>query len=209
MSDFNDIPWPNALDVPFTAGPGFENADVHSVTRRPNDELIAEGFKRMADYAVAALERGEESSPERLLFPVGYNYRHFIELSLKCLIRAGRELEVIDDVDTVLGRHDLRNLWAKTREALDVLFAEDDPAPMLAAERIILDFHELDGTGQAFRCSRDKADQPHLADAPSHVSLFELRRVMDGLANFLSGCSCTFMAAIDHNAEMKRYYDAH
>lgn len=202
------IPWPSPLDVPFAAGPGFENAHVHSVTWRPNDELIAEGFKGVADYAVAALERGEENSPERLLFAVGYNYRHFIELSLKCLIRAGRALEVIDDVKAVLSGHDLQKLWAKTREALEVFFAGDDPTPMLAAERIVMDFHALDRTGQAFRYSRDKMDQPHLANAPSHVSLSELRRVMEGLANFFSGCSCAFQVELDHRAETMRYYDA-
>lgn len=208
MGENNEIPWPSADDVAFASGPGFRNADVSWLRRVVDDEALADGFKRMGDYAVAALEQGIETSHERVFLPIAYAYRHSIELALKSLLRRAEQLELADDVAAVLGGHDLGTLWARVRQALEKFFAGDDPAPLLAAERIVLEFTRLDPSGQSFRYARDKKNRSQLESAPSHVDLIELKRVMAGLSNFLDGCASSFGVAIDNLNEMRHYYEA-
>jgi hypothetical protein len=208
MTD-HDIPWPTIGDTAFTAGPGFENVDLRWLRNYADDEAVAEGFKRVADLAVAALEAGTERSHERLFFPVAYAYRHAVELWLKTLIRLGQALDiVVEPLERELGGHDLAKLWVKARYVLERFYRGDDPAPLLAAERVVMEFHSLDGSGQEFRYARDKKNRAHLSNAPAHANLLELSRVMAGVGTFFESCSMGLGVAVDNHREMKATYEA-
>lgn len=187
----------------------FDDVDLGWLRRYAKDGDLAEGFQLMADLAIAALESGAERSHERLFFAVSYAYRHSIELALKAVIRHGQTLEIIDEpLKDLLGRHDLAGLWERTRQVLDAFFEGDDPAPLVATERVVLQFDALDKSGQEFRYARDKRNRPHLANAPSHANLIELKRVMAGVGKFLECCSTALSVAVDNHEEMKRAYEA-
>lgn len=207
MTDHGSTPWPMAGDTAFVGGVNFDDIDLGWLRLSAKDGDLADGFMLIADVAVCALESGVVRSPERLFFAVAYAYRHSIELSLKTLIRHGRALELIKEpLDNLLGGHDLGGLWKWARQALERFFEGDDPAPLLATERVVLEFYTIDRSGQEFRYARDKRNRPHLSKAPAHANLAELKRVMAGVGKFLECCSMALSAAVDHNEEMNRAY---
>ena len=96
MTNFGHIeyPWPRAGDDPFAL-----NNDAkliarlnlsHDVPWRP----YAEGFKRLADLGVQQIAEIPTTGADRhfLVYPIFFNYRHCIELSLKLIIEMARDL---------------------------------------------------------------------------------------------------------------------
>jgi len=87
------IAWPDVPRLAFGPGlPGEHNANLAWLQNRPRDMYgYIEGYRRAAaalyDFAVAT-----RSSPEYMLFPIAFAWRHFLEIALKDIIASGREL---------------------------------------------------------------------------------------------------------------------
>jgi hypothetical protein len=76
--------------------------------------LMMEGYKR-ADLAVAH-SRERTSDRDFLVYPIIFNYRQFIELSLKYqLATHGREVGIAANWNT----HNLESLWQEFQQMLD------------------------------------------------------------------------------------------
>ena len=86
-----------------------------------------EGYRRAAvalyDYAVAS-----RSSPEYMLFPIAFAWRHYVEIALKDIIAAGRELA--GEAWGFPRGHKLLDLWREARPHIATL--GDPAAPELA-----------------------------------------------------------------------------
>ena len=199
-----DFDWPKAGDLPFRSGPPWTNADMRWARQAASDGAIAESFKLAADLLVDGIEEGNGYSTERMFYPVAYNYRHYVELSLKVVIRLGIRLQFVESANKALSGHDLEKLWRNARLIIEAFFPTGEREPVDAAEQIIAQFHALDRNGQGFRYARSKQDQTHLGNCPDLVNLLELRKVMKGLANFLDGCTIELSMAADHQDEMDR-----
>src|SRR5262245_42130618 len=89
----SSIPWPDVPRLAFGAGyPVNLNANVAWVRSQTRDMYgYVEGYRRAAvaiyDYAVES-----RSSPDYMLFPIAFAWRHYLEIALKDIIAAGREL---------------------------------------------------------------------------------------------------------------------
>jgi hypothetical protein len=74
----------------------------------------------------------------------------------------------------------------------------DDPEPLAATERVVLDFHQHDKSGTAFRYARHKkTKQPLLKNPPDWIGLTQTRDVMARVHTFLDGCESWVNAAFD------------
>lgn len=205
MSNQEEMPWPREGADAFAAGDNvLTNCDLQwlDMLCADKDALIAEGFKDAADRTVEALERPEEARhADPYLFPVAYLYRHYVELSLKSLYRdASRLLDRKPD-PKVTKKHDLHELWNKTKGALSACFPQEDPSALRNVEEVILQFHKLDSSGQSFRYARDTSGKPHLKNAPRSIDLANLKNIMQGIGNFLDACDAAVGAALGDKDE--------
>lgn len=196
MDEISSIPWPEKKDAPFKKGaygPTQAHLDWFDSFTFTKDLIIAEAFKKAADKIVDNLETGNSlEHPDKFFFPVAYLYRHAFELGLKCIIRDGFDLGIIiedDSVKSVLNAHNLHRLWNKARNILEEVWPDGDKETLTNAERVILQFHKLDDSGQAFRYAQDVEGNPHLGNAPKLVDLVNLKKVSNNLFSFLDSCS--------------------
>lgn len=190
------IPWPEKDDKPFINGgygPTQANLDWFDSFIFTKDLIIAEAFKEAADKVVDNLETGNNfAHPDKFFFPVAYLYRHAFELGFKCIVRDGINLGIITEsnsVKKIIKDHNLCKLWNKARSILEEVWPDGDKDTLTNAERIILQFHKLDSSGQEFRYATDVEGNPNLKDAPKLVDLINLKAVSNNLFSFLDSCS--------------------
>ena len=95
-----------------------------------------------------------------------------------------------DRVREVLADHNLHKLWNRARYVIEWLWPDEDPAPIVATEKIILEFHKIDPSGQVFRYAYDQRDRSrcHINTIPKRVDLANLREVADGVIIFFGMC---------------------
>ena len=190
------MPWPERNDKPFidgVYGPTQAHLDWFDSFIFTKDLIIAEAFKEAADKTVDNLETGNSREhPDKFFFPIAYLYRHAFELGLKCIIRDGINLGIItenDSIKEILINHNLNKLWNKARYILEKVWPNGDKETLTNAERVILQFHNFDSSGQAFRYAQDVEGNPNLKNAPKLVDLINLKTVSGNLFSFLDSCS--------------------
>lgn len=194
--------WP---DVPRLAfGPGLSgelNANLAWVQSRPRDMYgYVEGYRRAAvalyDYAVTT-----RASPEYMLFPIAFAWRHFLEIALKDIIAAGRELA--GEPWGFPRGHKLLDLWREARPHIATL--GDPAAPELTTvENNLREFDRIDHVGDGFRYPLNSAGSlPSLHNPPPNVGLRVLHEAMDAVATFLSAVRTELSVRLDYLAEME------
>jgi hypothetical protein len=188
-----NIPWPTKNDAPFKEGfysPTQAHLDWFDSFYQ--DLMIAEAFKEAADKIVDNLETGDNlEHPDKFFFPIAYLYRHAFELGLKGIIQEGIDLNVIatdDNIKEMLNAHNLHKLWNKARYVLEDVWSDADKETLTNAERVILQFHKLDRSGQAFRYAKNISGELHLENAPKLIDLVNLKKVASNLYSFLDAC---------------------
>lgn len=175
--------WPIEGDNPFVvADDPCDNANVvHDELTRLI--LMTEGYKLAADLMVAA---SVENQPMRdmVVFPIIFNYRHFLELKLKYHIAIYGPTAYIDPNWKT---HCLRELWEKFLDLLDRYGVEDPDEINPVVDKIILEFAKIDPASYSFRYPVDKKGNP-IPVSKSVLSLPNLALVMTKVAAYFSGC---------------------
>jgi hypothetical protein len=145
--DHEEIPWPNA---PRTfLGPGVDwrhVADVGWVQSRKDFFGYVEGYRRAAVTLFESLEHTRQS-PEYMVWPLAFLWRHFIELSLKDIIATGRVLQ--GDEARFPAHHQLGKLWKEAREQIEAISGALDEFKHVEAS--IGEFERLDPKADGFR----------------------------------------------------------
>ena len=175
--------WPLPDDKPFTvANDPFDDANV------PDDGftrlvLMTEGYKKAADLMVEAAA-ADRLARNTLVFPIVFNYRQFLELSLKYqLATFGPEV----GVDPNWTSHDLAKLWAEFLAMLDNFDTEDPDEVDPVVGKIILEFAKIDPGSYSYRYPVDRKGNP-VPVAYSDLHLPTLANVMQGVAGYFKGC---------------------
>ncbi|HSD37239.1 MAG TPA: hypothetical protein VLC92_07000 [Rhodocyclaceae bacterium] len=149
--------------------------------------LIAEGYLRSANVLVAAVMRGEES-PDEMLYPICFAYRHGLELRLKEIILLGNRLDsgLLETEST----HSLSNLWRKARAVL-AKHVDVQEGVLDAMEPQIDELDGVDRTGEEFRYPKTlarKGSPARVTLATSrHINLRHVRDVMASIEAVLYG----------------------
>ena len=205
-----EIPWPGKgdkafKDIPFSP----TGASPHWLSERSEmlggdyQWAIVEGFKEAADKVVNSLVATKERM-DVFFFPVAYLYRHAIELSLKGLVGDGVDLRILNsdqELHDILESHNLHKLWSKVRLVLKAVWPDGDDEDVDSAEKIILEFHQVDKSGQRLRYSKDKRGKSHVDKLPVQIDLMVLKQTMERLFQFLGGCSMGLDEAKNYNNE--------
>lgn len=187
----SDFRWPQKGDIPFaSSATRDQNAFIET---EPLSKLVAmmHGYKTGADVMV---EHTISNSFERdfLVYPIIFNYRHFIELNLKYLLSTyGPAVDVMPNWKD----HDLAPLW----ESLVVIIerfgtTDSDDADEVVAE-IISEFCKIDPQSFSLRYPTDKKGKP-IPVSVEELDLTQLKDVMNGVAGFFTGCDGYFDSLI-------------
>jgi len=175
--------WPAIGDVPFVeAADHFRNANIAaSVERRLF--LMTSGYKKGADIMVVHTLQ-DDVDRDFLVCPIIFNYRHFLELSLKSMLATyGRHVEVNANWNT----HSLDVLWVEFATMLE-RFGTDDPDEVdPIVEEVIGQFAKIDPGSYSHRYPVDQRGQA-LPLALTDLHLPTLRDVMQAVANYFTGC---------------------
>lgn len=208
VTDFGGIeyPWPREGDDPFAL-----NNDArliarlnlsHDVPWRP----YAEGFKRLADLVVQQIAEVPETGADRhfLVFPIFFNYRHYIELSLKLIIEMARDL--LDRQDELPKTHNLTALW-EIAEPLLIEIDNREGKTHEAVRESLERFTAMDPVSESFRYPVTKRGDPTLPSKLSQLDLGQLRDVVERLSGFFDGASEQIHVYRDWKLEMAQEFD--
>jgi len=175
--------WPKPGDKLFQVSPHWDGNAY--VADHPHSRMVMmmNGYKRGADLMV---KRATSYRPDRdtLVFPIIFNYRQYLELSLKYLI-SNYGLTV--GVEAIWDSHDLARLWARFEEILEGYGAADDDGATAAVAQIIAEFATVDQRSFSYRYPVDTKGQA-MELAHEHLDLAALADVMKGVDGFFGGC---------------------
>lgn len=173
--------WPDVPRIAFGPTNDPYNANLQWVQSRGDMHAYVEGYRRLAETAFEGA-MGQRMSPEYLLFPLAYLWRHYLELALKEAIAMGR---VLDGGEwSYPTGHRLELLWAEARPYIAACGADD--APELAnVEANILEFVRIDPGAVGFRYPLNvQGTAASLTNAPAQVNVVQLHSTMMALGNF-------------------------
>ena len=145
--------------------------------------LMLTGYKRAADSLV---KQAVEDTADRdtLVFPIIFNYRQFLELSLKYLISTyGRTV----GVDPIWKSHDLTKLWTQFEAVLQAFGSDDEDGATAAVGRLVAEFATVDPGSFSFRYPVDTQGRP-IELAHGYMDLSVLADVMEGVDGYFTGC---------------------
>ncbi len=156
--------------------------------------LYCMGYWRAADALVDHVTQARDSSVRRpyaaywesQTYATLFLYRHYLELRLKELF-----LGYGGDPAKISNEHTLLNIWNELRKQDDDIRSEelspDSLRDLDTAEKIIVQFDDIDRKSQVFRYPRDKKGKVTLP--PMQIDMVRLKEVLGWLSQFLDGWS--------------------
>ncbi len=178
-----EIRWPKTGDAPFVpADDPYDNANI-AEDGFNRLVLMTRGYKLAADTMVER-SAADRTDRDMLVFPIIFNYRQFLELSLKYhLATYGPTV----GVDANWNTHDLATLWTNFLELLERYGTKDpDEADPIVGE-IVLEFAKIDPRSYSYRYPVDIHGNP-VPVAYSELHLGTLADVMNAVDGYFTGC---------------------
>lgn len=179
----SEFRWPRSGDTPFTqSGDWQRNAHLASNTAT-RLVLMMEGYKKAADLMVAqAMSDGADR--DFLVFPIIFNYRQFLELSLKYLLSSyGRHVGISENWKS----HDLVLLWSEFEKMLEIFGTSDPDEADPIVKEIVAEFAKIDPGSYSYRYPVDRQGNP-LPLSHDLLDLANLADVINAAAGYFSGC---------------------
>jgi hypothetical protein len=99
------------------------------------------------------------------------------------------------------GTHRIQDLWWQCRPLLEAAYPEGEKTDTDAVEKVLLEIHALDPSGESFRFGEKKDGNPTVPRG-TQISLASLRDVMNRLDGFLSGSYDWMYVLLQHQADI-------
>lgn len=199
-----ELSWPQAADCLFVSGVDSEN-NVW-LKWRGDEKWIAyaEGYKKAADILVERVTAREaEAEQDFLGYPIGFLYRHYLELILKSLIVTGSQ--ALRKAHGNLLHHDIKRLWQEARPILEQVWPNGPKVDLDNVEQCMREFDAIDPhPAEAFRYPLATDGRENLPDL-THINLRNLREVMDRLAGLLDAAYYGMLEILSIRREAEDY----
>lgn len=175
--------WPMAGDQAFTTSDQWRNNSYIDPYGHGRLVMMTTAYKMAADLMVLHVVRSRHDG-DALVFPIIFNYRQFVELSLKYLIATfGHTVAV----DAQWNTHDIDHLWSIFGQVLEGYGHEDAEGTDSVVATIISEFARVDPRSFSYRYPVDT--NGNLVNLTHReVDLRRLADVMNGLDGYFSGC---------------------
>jgi hypothetical protein len=184
--------WPQQGDEPLRKTNNTQHQAEISQDASERMVLLEAGFMRAGKLLTGSALSDRQIRWE-LTLPALYLYRHAIELGMKSTIATyGAAFGV--DCPELHTTHNLKTLWKAFQGLLDAISHPGEEEGNSAAERVVMAFHEWDKHGDAFRYATQRNGSPIIL-RDYFIDLEQLRDVMEGFENFLSGVDGALDAA--------------
>lgn len=168
-----EIDWPKVGDELFPQGSSPFSAYIPKNPGERGYHLTA-GYRLAADILVDRTEK-ESWLRGKLVFPILFCYRHFIELTLKDLLHSYGKLA---DLEPDTANHNLEHLWRDYRILIDRMGdADAGDTGTSAVEGWVAEFVKIDPSSQAFRYPTNSKGTPFYGVYES-VDLLNLKTIM-------------------------------
>jgi hypothetical protein len=194
------IKWPDVPRLCFGPGPeGHLNACVGWMQSRPNElDGYLEGYRRAA-MVLFASAIANNTSPDLVVFPLAFLWRHHIELSLKDAIATGRLLE--DKDWSFPDGHKLWDLWMTAKPYIHRCGPKNAPE-LKNAEANIKEFEKIDPYADGFRypLNKDRSARS-MPNAPEYVNIRLLQDAMEALGNFFHGVRAELSSQLEYKQD--------
>jgi hypothetical protein len=144
----------------------FRSSDDSSAARLEHDPGPGDYRRRNGFWSAAELLLQEAARKplwndrDPLIWPALYNFRHYLELELKYLIREFQELALGVPPAT----HQLRKLWTSVEKGFARCFGSADREPFDVLERAIAMMEALDPAGDGFRYATTRHGQASMIE---------------------------------------------
>ena len=175
--------WPTKGDTPFVVAlDGLDNAIIFE-DERTRLAVMTSGYKKSADLAVI---RATDYRADRdfLVYPILFNYRQFLELSLKYHLASYGYAVGIDPNWT---SHDLGVLWDIFEEMLDRYGVDDPDKVNPTVKRVVAEFAKIDPDSYSYRYPVDRKGKP-VPVVFGVMDLQSLADVINAVAGYFTGC---------------------
>jgi hypothetical protein len=183
-------------------GPTWANACVGE-NGSPQIIDYANGFSAAANILLDKVieDEGIHHYVDELVYPIGFNIRHAVELRLKATAVSLKKLSShrskIPDFD-LAGSHDIGLIWKYIKnnsESLDKRYK----AVIIKLNRYIIDIADIDATGQVFRYPFSTENKKHLVDV-AVINLLLLKYKFKNLEKILGELHDLNMELVDEYA---------
>lgn len=180
-----DFPWPRRGDKLFTSE-GSDWWNKACLTHFSDGWWIyAAGYKLGADLLVQYVTETHKNQ-DRLIYPIVFLYRQYLELRLKELIKNGST--IIEESSDIPMHHDIFRLWVTCRKIFENIWPDGDTDDLDSVEECIREFNKIDPSSTAFRYPVDKHGLPALPETVTHINIRNIGQVMQRLNSLLDGC---------------------
>jgi hypothetical protein len=128
---------------------------------------------------------------------------------MKQVVRLGIQLDIVPantKTDEILANHNLHQIWNLVKIAISRNWPDSPQNDIDSAERIVLEFHKIDKSGQGLRYSMDLAGRNMLDNLPKSAELTHVRDALEAIFNFLEGCEAGLDHALEIRNDMLSYY---
>jgi hypothetical protein len=198
MSVIDDsYPWPQKGDDPFALDSAWrDNASLNFFGRDQPWTFYAEGYKLAGDASVAYAEVTGRHQ-DKLVYPTLFNYRQYIELSLKGIIFDARLL--LDESGGAPNGHVLMRLWDTARPLLFRIAPAVDDLDNVG--RCIKRFDAIDPTSQGFRYPVATDGRPILPEDLNSINLGQVRDVVERLDAFFGAAEMQIDVMLDYKSD--------
>lgn len=186
-------PWPRKGDDPFVLGEDWQNNACLNFMHDAPWYGYARGFKLLGDLGVKHVEQ-TSNDQDVLVYAILYGYRHYVELSLKTLIRDARRL--VGQPGGAPEGHVLMDLW-NTAKPLLLKIEPNSKRDLDVVGSVISKLDVLDRDGQTWRYPVDLGGDATLPDDLFHINLRQVREVIDRLAGFLDAADAHIGACLE------------
>lgn len=179
--------WPRKGDRPFIQSASRQHNALIEPSAHGRLVMMMAGYKRAADLLV---ECGEADRFDRdaLVYPIIFNYRQFIELSLKHLIATYGPAV---GIKAIWNKHDLSELWKAFTKLLDGYGCQDVEETDPVVAEIIAEFSKVDPASFSYRYPVDTKGNP-IPITHEELDLKALADVMHALEGYFTGCDGYF-----------------
>jgi hypothetical protein len=190
--------WPDVPRVSFGPGePTYLNASLTSVlgSREGGMQAYVLGYSRAAQALFEHSTTCTRISPDYIIFPLTFLWRHYVKLALEQIIVLGQRLNQ-ESPNNAGAHHRLMDLW-KAAKPYIVEHCSAETPEMSNVQANIQEIERIDSYASGFRYLSYDQKSLGLTDPPKPINLKVLHEAMLALSNFFDAVHTCQAIALD------------